>query len=229
VNVKIAKIATVTADASLSLVPTRWLASATSGSLARNVKSTSRVTQAHVNLQIPLIMNEKQLIFLVVMIVVLAVGIFLILLAAAIIVVCCLRSRRAKGSISGGPSFLRSAFWLWFNNKYNLIATILRNRYRGPSVPTTGTLDRAAMIRGDTSSESSGNDNFAVSFHNIGTNGRIGKCIIFLRAFNSRVQARWMAKHEVLLQQEQQLFKATDLTAIRWSSHEPSTSTARLT
>lgn len=35
-------------------------------------------------------------------------------------------------------------------------------RYRGPSVPASGTLDRAAMIRGDTSSESSGNENFAV-------------------------------------------------------------------
>ena len=35
-------------------------------------------------------------------------------------------------------------------------------RYRGPSVPASGTLDRAAMIKGDTSSESSGNDNFAV-------------------------------------------------------------------
>lgn len=34
-------------------------------------------------------------------------------------------------------------------------------RYRGPSVPASGTLDRAAMIRGDTSSEGSGNDNFA--------------------------------------------------------------------
>ncbi|KAK4020739.1 hypothetical protein OUZ56_002690 [Daphnia magna] len=75
----------------------------------------------------------------VVMIVVLAVGIFTILLITAIIVVCCLRSRRAKGSITGGPSFLR---------------------YRGPSVPASGTLDRAAMIRGDTSSEGSGNDNF---------------------------------------------------------------------
>jgi uncharacterized membrane protein len=41
------------------------------------------------------------------MIVVLAVGIFMILLVTAIIVVCCLRSRRAKGSITGGPSFLR--------------------------------------------------------------------------------------------------------------------------
>lgn len=46
----------------------------------------------------------------VVMIVVLAVGIFLILLITAIVVVCCLRSRRAKGSISGGPSFLRYIF-----------------------------------------------------------------------------------------------------------------------
>lgn len=36
-------------------------------------------------------------------------------------------------------------------------------RYRGPSVPASGTLDRAAMIRGDTSSESSGNENFAVN------------------------------------------------------------------
>lgn len=33
-------------------------------------------------------------------------------------------------------------------------------RYRGPSVPASGTLDRAAMIRGDTSSEGSGTDNF---------------------------------------------------------------------
>lgn len=51
---------------------------------------------------------------LVVMIAVLAVGIFMILLIAAIIVVCCLRSRRAKGSISGGPSFLRYSFLLLF-------------------------------------------------------------------------------------------------------------------
>ena len=47
---------------------------------------------------------------IVVMIVVLAVGIFVILLITAIIVVCCLRSRRAKGSITGGPSFLRWVF-----------------------------------------------------------------------------------------------------------------------
>ena len=46
------------------------------------------------------------------MIVVLAVGIFVILLVTAIIVVCCLRSRRAKGSITGGPSFLR---WVDFS------------------------------------------------------------------------------------------------------------------
>ncbi|XP_046643778.1 mucin-17-like isoform X4 [Daphnia pulicaria] len=84
--------------------------------------------------------KECQINLKVVMIVVLAVGIFMILLVTAIIVVCCLRSRRAKGSITGGPSFLR---------------------YRGPSVPASGTLDRAAMIRGDTSSEGSGNDNFA--------------------------------------------------------------------
>ena len=38
---------------------------------------------------------------------------------------------------------------------------LLLFRYRGPSVPASGTLDRAAMIRGDTSSEGSGNDNFA--------------------------------------------------------------------
>jgi hypothetical protein len=38
-------------------------------------------------------------------------------------------------------------------------------RYRGPSVPASGTLDRAAMIRGDTSSEGSGNDNFAAVRH----------------------------------------------------------------
>lgn len=49
---------------------------------------------------------------IVVMIVVLAVGIFVILLVTAIIVVCCLRSRRAKGSITGGPSFLR---WVDFS------------------------------------------------------------------------------------------------------------------
>jgi len=36
-------------------------------------------------------------------------------------------------------------------------------RYRGPSVPASGTLDRAAMIKGDSSSESSGNDNFAAT------------------------------------------------------------------
>lgn len=34
-------------------------------------------------------------------------------------------------------------------------------RYRGPSVPTTGTLDRSAIIRGDTSSEGSGNETLA--------------------------------------------------------------------
>lgn len=42
-------------------------------------------------------------------------------------------------------------------------------RYRGPSVPvsSTGTLDRTAMIRGDTSSESSGNENYSVSYHTL--------------------------------------------------------------
>ena len=45
----------------------------------------------------------------VVMIAVLTVGIFLILLITAIIVICCLRSRRAKGAITSGPSFLRYA------------------------------------------------------------------------------------------------------------------------
>ena len=94
------------------------------------------------------------------MIVVLAVGIFLILLITAIVVVCCLRSKRAKGSISGGPSFLRYIYFCMSQELSLLIDEYFR--YRGPSVPASGTLDRAAMIRGDTSSESSGNENFAV-------------------------------------------------------------------
>jgi len=59
--------------------------------------------------------KECQVNLKVVMIVVLAVGIFLILLIVAFIVVCCLRSRRAKGSISGGPSFLRFVVYFIFS------------------------------------------------------------------------------------------------------------------
>lgn len=97
------------------------------------------------------------------MIVILTVGIFLILLIAAIVVICCLRSRRAKGAISSGPSFLRFYFQhpllckVPFNAKF-----IIAIRYRGPGVPGTGTLDRTAIIRGDVSSESSGTDNYGV-------------------------------------------------------------------
>ena len=104
-SAKTASNATITADVYLSQKRTSSRASAISGSLERNARSTSRVPHRSYILKL----NGISLLslILVVMIAVLAVGIFLILLIAAIIVVCCLRSRRAKGSISGGPSFLR--------------------------------------------------------------------------------------------------------------------------
>ncbi|XP_065567128.1 uncharacterized protein LOC136031453 isoform X1 [Artemia franciscana] len=70
----------------------------------------------------------------VLMIALIVVGSLLLLLIACGILICCLRTRRAKGAISSGPSFLR---------------------YKGPGLPS-GTLDRTAIIRGDASSESSG-------------------------------------------------------------------------
>jgi len=84
-----------------------------------------------------------QIFFLVLMIALIVVGSLLLLLIACGILICCLRTRRAKGAISSGPSFLR---------------------YKGPGLPS-GTLDRTAIIRGDASSESSGGglDNHGVS------------------------------------------------------------------